>query len=454
MSAFKTTGARERAEAGRRLRERVPRESHAAFEADRTRVDPLALLAQTARPRLPYLVPLRDARMLDTPFTYFRGSAVVMAADLATTPVMGSNVQACGDAHCLNFGGFASPERNLLFDVNDFDETLPGPWEWDLKRLVTSVVVAGRDDGLRKRAIRVAALATAAAYRTRMRELAALPALDVWYTRLDATQILDEAKTLAARKRRRKIAEQVATESIHAAVEKLTTGTGFGRRFRDEPPGLFHSTDTERSGFDVEHILETYRRTLVPDFAHLLSRYRLVDHAMKVVGVGSVGTRCAIALFAADDHDPLLLQVKEALPSVLEPYLAPSAYPNHGERVVRGQRLMQAASDAFLGWASSGDHDFYVRQFKDMKSSANLDGVDAGELLVYARYCAYALAAAHARSGDAACIAGYCGTGATLDRALLAFAEEYADVTERDYARFAEARALPDAAAAGGDAAA
>ena len=437
MRPIVAESARTRAEAGKQLRKTVPRESHADYAPDPATRNPIGLLDAVAASRLQYLVPLRDERMADTAFTYFRGSAVVMASDLAATPVSGIRVQACGDAHCLNFGGFASPERNLLFDVNDFDETLPGPWEWDIKRLVTSIVIAGRDNGLRKREIRQAALATAQAYRLRMALMASLPALDVWYARLDAAKILDDAKTFAAKRRRSKIAEQVATDSIRDAVQKLTIGSGIDRRFREEPPALFHSAETDRTGFDVDEILAHYPTTLPPEIQFLLNRYVVIDHAIKVVGVGSVGTRCAIVLLAADDHDPLLLQIKEAEPSVLEQYLPASTFANHGERVVRGQQLMQAASDAFLGWASSGANDFYVRQFKDMKASANLDDVDMGQLSVYGRYCSYALAAAHARSGDGAKIAGYLGSGDVMDRALVAFAEAYADQNERDHALFA-----------------
>ncbi len=436
MKLLTTPSARARAERGKALRETVPRERHELFEPGSYQRDPVELLAGVAESRIQYLVPLRDARMADTAFTYFRGAAVVMAADLAHTPDTGIMVQACGDAHCLNFGGFASPERNLLFDVNDFDETLPGPWEWDLKRLVTSIVIAGRDNGLRKRDIRATAEAVAAAYRGRMRTLAAMPALDVWYARLDATEILEKAKSFAAKRRTSKIAEQVATDSIRDAVDKLTVGHGADRRFIDDPPVLFHSSAIDKAGFDVDHILERYRSTLVPEMQFLFDRYEVIDRAIKVVGVGSVGTRCAIVLLAADDHDPLLIQVKEAVASVLEPYVKPSAYEHHGERVVRGQRLMQTASDAFLGWASSGINDFYVRQFKDMKASANLDGVGVTQLSVYGRYCAHALAAAHARSGDAAAIAGYLGGSDVFDCAIVRFAEAFADQNEIDYARF------------------
>jgi uncharacterized protein (DUF2252 family) len=447
MKAIRTVNARARAEAGKALRRRVSRESHGLFGPAPLR-NPQALLDQVAASRLQYLVPLRDERMADTAFTYFRGASVVMAADLSTSASSGLQTQACGDAHCLNFGGFASPERNLLFDVNDFDETLPGPWEWDLKRLVTSIVIAGRDNNLRPRDIRTAALATAEAYRLQMVSLASMPALDVWYARLDATRILAEAKTYAAKKQRSKIADQVATDSIHDAVDKLTIGDGLGRRFKEEPPLLFHSTETEKSGFDVEHILAEYRRALTPEIRFLLDRYTLVDQAIKVVGVGSVGTRCAIVLFAADEHDPLLIQIKEAVPSVLENYLEPCTFKNHGERVVRGQRLMQTASDAFLGWSSSGSNDFYVRQFKDMKSSANLDSVDIDQLAVYGRYCAYALSAGHARSGDAAGIAGYLGGSDVMDKAVVAFAEQYADQNAIDHKAFSHrVESEPDAAA-------
>jgi len=446
-ASIETPNAAARAANGRALRTTVRRTAHAEISFD-GRADPIALLTEVARNRLHFLVPLRNARMADSAFTFFRGAAVVMAADLARTPVTGLIVQACGDAHCLNFGGYASPERNLLFDVNDFDETLPGPWEWDLKRLVTSIAIAGRTNDLRKRQIKAATLETARAYRERMNEFAALPALDVWYARLDATAILDEAKTFEARRARSKIADQVATESIREAVDKITTGDGMTRRFNDDPPALFHSERTDQRGFDVTRIMDEYRTTLSEEMQHLFDRYTFVDDAIKVVGVGSVGTRCAIVLYAADAHDPLLLQIKEAVPSVLEAYLPPSTYQNHGERVVRGQRLMQTASDAFLGWGSSGKHDFYVRQFKDMKASANLDHVDVEQLSLYGRYCAYALAMAHARSGDSAAIAGYLGTNDTMDVALQTFAETYADQNEDDYAAFLagiEAGTIPTA---------
>ncbi|GAC1660189.1 MAG: DUF2252 domain-containing protein [Candidatus Elarobacter sp.] len=377
--------------------------------------------------------------MEETPFTFFRGSATIMAADLASSPVSGIMVQAGGDAHCLNFGGFATPERNLIFDLNDFDETLPGPWEWDVKRLLTSILLAGRQNGFKERSCEIAALAAAQSYRTRMNELATWPALDVFYARLDATKILDAARNEVTRGRRDRIADEAATASVHAAVERFTEVAGGARRFKEEPPILFHSSETDRAGFDIEEIFTRYAETLGPDVRALFNRYTLVDHAIKVVGVGSVGTRCGVGLFATHDDDMMILQVKEADTSVLERHLAASPFKNQGERVVRGQRLMQAASDVFLGWASSGDHDFYVRQFKDMKASADLDAADQYQLREYAHWCAWALATAHARSGDAAAIAGYIGKRETLDRALLMFAREYAAQAERDHAAFVAA---------------
>lgn len=436
MLKLKTSSAQQSAARGKALRATVPRASHAAWSPAADRIDPLALIDATAEGRLAYLLPVRYERMGVDAFTFFRGTAMVMAADLAKTPTTGLRVQAAGDAHLLNFGGFATPERNVIFDLNDFDETLPGPWEWDIKRLATSVVLAGRTAALRPREIEAATLATVGAYRARMADLAAMTALDVWYSRIEATAILDAATAPDVRKRRDRIVEHAATEPIRDVVEKLTERSEGSWRFRDDPPRLFHSSETDRVGFDIEKILEDYRASLADDVAHLFSRYRLIDHAIKVVGVGSVGTRCGIALLAADDHDPILLQIKEATASVLAPYLEPSTYSAHGERVVRGERLIQHASDIFLGWASSGERHFYVRQFKDFKASANLDGIDAGGLLAYGQDCSYALAAGHARSGDAAAIAGYLGKSDTFDRAIHAFAQTYADRAERDFAEF------------------
>jgi len=421
---------------GKARRKAVPRAAHGTWEPASDRPDPLGLIDASAQGRLTSLLPLRNARVSQSAFSFFRGSSMVMAADLATTPVSGIMVQACGDAHCMNFGGFATPERNVVFDLNDFDETLPGPWEWAVKRLVTSVMLAARHNGFKARGADAVTLATAAAYRTRMAYLAAMPALDVWYTRIDAVKILDKATDGNVRRLRSRIVEPGATEPIRAVVAKLTERRDGVWRFREDPPLLVHSVMTERDGFDIADILGSYQQNLRDDVAELFSRYRLIDNAIKIVGVGSVGTRCGIALLAADDHDPILLQVKEARASVLEAHLPRSKYLHHGERVVRGQRLMQTASDVFLGWGSSGKRSFYVRQFKDMKASADLDGVGPLQLTEYGEACAYALAHAHARSGNAAAIAGYLGKSATFDRALLGFAAAYADRAELDYRAF------------------
>ena len=429
----------ERLEYGKNLRTGVPRSSHAQWEASADRIPAKRLIDAHSKGRLGGLVPLRNARIAETPFTFFRGSAVVMAADLARTPATGIIVQACGDAHCLNFGGFATPERNLIFDLNDFDETLPGPWEWDLKRLSTSIVLAGRERGFKKRDIAIATLAALQAYRTRIRDLASEPVLNVWYSRLDARHILDEARSENERRRRGTIAGEAATASIANAVAKFTEVVDGQRRFKDDPPTLFHSPITERTGFDMEEIFATYRDSLRDDVKTLFDRYTMIDNAIKVVGVGSVGTRCAIALFHSHDDDAIILQVKQALPSVLAPYVSPVKFSNQGERVIHGQRLLQSASDVLLGWASSGGHDFYVRQFKDMKASADLDAADKNDLREYARYCAWALAAGHSRSADAAAIAGYIGRSDVFDRAMLDFSVAYADQAERDHGEFVAA---------------
>ena len=422
---------------GKSRRATVPRASHGTWTPASDRTDPNALIAASAEGRFASLLPLRTERMSESPFAFFRGSAMVMAADLASTPVSGITVQTCGDAHCMNFGGFATPERNVVFDVNDFDETLPGPWEWDIKRLVTSVTIAARHNGMKARAIDAATIATASAYRNRMAQLAAMPALDVWYTRIEAARILDDAYEPPERRLRSVIVEPEATRPILALAEKLSERAPDGTwRLRDDPPLLFHDPEIGSENFDIEKILATYVTSLRDDIADLFARYTFIDAAIKVVGVGSVGTHCGIALLAADDHDPLLLQIKEASESALEAHLPHSVYAHCGERVVRGQRLLQTASDVFLGWGTSGTRSFYIRQFKDMKASADLEGVSPAALTEYAEFCAFALAHAHARSGNAAAIAGYLGKSATFDRALAAFASTYADVAEADYRAF------------------
>lgn len=425
----------ERAAAGKALRDRVPRSSHSAWIATANRVDPLSILEQTCRGRIDQLIPLRNARMAGSPFAFYRGSADLMASDLARTSVSGLHVQLCGDAHCLNFGIFATPERRVIFDVNDFDETLPGPWEWDIKRLAASLVLAARSIKLKDANAHVAVLAGVRSYRLKMLDFAGKTALETWHTRIDATSGVPDADA-DDRRRRKQLFESAQSQSNRAAVEKMTVLRVGGRHFLDDPPLLYHADGPLDGGFDIEAVLRSYAQSLSPAVGVLFARYRLVDWAVKVVGVGSIGTRCAVALMQADGDDALILQIKQASPSVLESYVGASAFGNHGQRVVIGQRLMQTASDALLGWGSAGEHDFYVRQYKDKKAAINVGSLDGYGLREYAQMCGWALATAHARSGDAAQIAGYLGKADTFDQALVRFAALYADQVERDYTAF------------------
>ncbi|MGZ4693283.1 MAG: DUF2252 domain-containing protein [Acidimicrobiales bacterium] len=435
----------ERLEAGKALRQKVPRAWHAAWEPAPDRRDPIAILEAQAETRLPDLIPIRHGRMVSSPFAFFRGAAAVMAADLATTPDTGIQVQACGDAHLVNFGIFATPERHLVFDVNDFDETLPGPWEWDLKRLGASIAVASRENGCNRTDGDTAVQSAMGAYRERMYELATMRTLDLWYSRVDVDEILRMVEAMAVDPIGRMAEKTVAKARTHdtlAAVAKLTEVVDGQRRIADHPPLIDHIA-LANAADQIRMLYEGYLASLSPELQTLMNRFELVDVARKVVGVGSVGTRCWIALFEGGaDDDPLLLQIKEAQPSVLEQELhIDSIYRNHGERVVHGQRMMQAASDLFLGWSTNpatGVH-YYWRQLHDMKGSANVPAMSPLQLAGYARICGWALARAHARSGDAAMISGYLGSGDTFDRALVAFSQDYADQNERDHAAMVEA---------------
>jgi uncharacterized protein (DUF2252 family) len=429
-----------RADAGRALRKSVPRSSHAAWDPS-GRPSPLRLLEESNRQRLPDLVPIRDARMRASPFAFLRGSPGVMAHDLATTPTTGITVQACGDAHLLNFGLFATPERNLSFGLNDFDETLPGPWEWDVKRLATSFVVAARTVGFDQALGRGAAQAVVQVYREQLARYAGMRALEVWYSRVDAAAIVQMARG----RRRRAVAARLAKAAHHTnldALPRLTETVAGGRRFVEDPPLLTHVAECDERW--VGEVLARYRSSLSDERRLLLGRFRTVDAARKVVGVGSVGTRCYVVLLLGDRHDdPLLLQVKQATSSVLEPYAGRSRYRHPGHRVVNGQRLLQTASDILLGWTQDDAADYYVRQLWDMKGSVNLDTLDPTDLVPYARLCGWVLARAHARSGDAAAISGYLGSGDTFDRAVATFAEAYAAQTEADHAAFTRAGGSP-----------
>jgi uncharacterized protein (DUF2252 family) len=425
----------ERLAEGKARRARVPRSAHAGWRPPADRPDPVAVLEESSEGRLPDLVPIRYGRMLESPFTFLRGSPAVMAADLAVTPVSGIPVQCCGDAHLMNFGVYASPERHLLFDLNDFDEALPGPWEWDLKRLAASCVVAARANQVRGPDCVAVARACARSYRERTRQYAQMRLLDVWYSRVDAAAafaLFSRDGTRGAAQAKKKARGRTSLR----ALAKLAAPRDGVLRILDDPPLVEH---VHREGLSelVRRVFLGYDGTLQDDRRALLKRYRFVDFARKVVGVGSVGTRCYIALFdGSHAEDPLFLQIKEARASVLEPHLKPSPYRNHGHRVVSGQRLLQSASDVFLGWTREGEYDFYVRQLRDMKATADLAGMTAADLGEYAALCGWVLARAHARSGDAARVSGYLGKGDAFDEALAAFAAAYADQTERDYQAF------------------
>ncbi len=449
----------ERAARGRAARAEVPRSTHAQIDFSEPRA-PVALLEEQAATRVPELVPIRYGRMLVSPFAFYRGGALIMAADLSRTPSSGLRVQLCGDAHLSNFGVFGSPERNLVFDINDFDETAPGPWEWDVKRLAASFAIAGREIGFSAKERRGVVLDTVRSYRKAMGDFAQLRNLELWYSHLSAEQAMAQFTAGVDPKRRKKAAaliERSRTKDSMHAFEKLTRLVGGEPRIISDPPLIVPidellPTKMERDALEGEArtIIRSYRRTLETDRRHLLEQFRLVDLARKVVGVGSVGTRAWIALFlGGDDQDPLFLQIKEAQPSVLERFVGKSEYSNRGQRVVAGQRLMQATSDIFLGWhhVSAGldgkERDFFVRQLKDWKGSFAVEAAVPAGAAAYGRACGWTLARAHARSGDRVAIAAYLGRSDVFDRAIASFAETYADQNEKDY------RALEDAVASG-----
>ncbi|WP_043682223.1 DUF2252 domain-containing protein [Streptomyces xylophagus] len=424
----------DRADRGRAARRRVARSAHAGWIPSVDRPDPVAVLERQGRDRLPELLPIRYGRMAASPFAFFRGSAAVMAADLASQPHTGLTVQLCGDAHLLNFGLYASPERALLFDLNDFDETFPGPFEWDVKRLAASVAVAGRENGHSPAKAHRAALEATAAYRTALRALARKGELAVWYDRIDADSLLPLVRS--ARNRRRvesSLTRARRRTSLHA-VGKLTETVDGRRRIVHDPPLLEPAGAADMAS--LRKIFSDYRSTLSEERRLLLDRYRFVDAARKVVGVGSVGTRCFIVLLAGrDQDDPLFLQIKEARKSVLEEHLPSGPYVHPGHRVVAGQRLLQAASDIFLGWMTGPQgRAFYWRQLRDMKGSADVAGMGPAELLAYGRLCGTALARAHARSGDRIAIAAYLGGTDTFEHAVADFASAYATQTTTDHA--------------------
>ncbi len=436
----------QRAAAGKARRREVPRVSHAAFEPAPGR-DPIAILEGQEQDRLQDLVPLRHERMAASAFAYYRGTPAVMAFDLAGTPRSNIIVQASGDAHLSNFGLFASPERTLVFDANDFDETLPGPWEWDVKRLAASIVIAGRANGFHAAQNRAATMATVRAYRQWMARFAGMRLLDVWYTQITDADIRDAGEASGLLQGRTGSGRRARLEAIFSkarrrdgmrAFESLTAVIDGRRLILEDPPYVTH---VEGDVGALEKVFTDYRATMPENRRAFLERYRFVDLALKVVGVGSVGTRCFIlVLEGRDENDPLILQAKEATASVMEPYLDASLHDHHGQRVVVGQQLMQATSDIFLGWTSgTGGRAFYLRQLWDMKGSVDTTTLQPPGLSFYGGICGWSLARAHASTGDAAAIAAYIGTSDTFDGAIADFAETYADINARDYAAYREA---------------
>ena len=458
MAEVEHLSVAERVALGKAARASTPRSNHAEFEPASDRPDPITLLERQAESRVPELVPIRYGRMGVSPFTFYRGAALLQAADLAHTPSSGLQVQLCGDAHLSNFGVFASPERRLVFDINDFDETLPGPWEWDVKRLAASLSVAGRENGYPEAERKTIVRGAVGAYRETLRELAGKTNLDVWYSHLDVEDLMSTMRQLAPKamlKRTEKALDKAKTKDSMQVFKKLTQVVDGEPRIIGDPPliepidQIFQGIRRDQIYEELHKIVRSYRSTLQYDRRVLLEEFRLVDVARKVVGVGSVGTRAWIALLLGrDGDDPLFLQLKEAQPSVLEEFTQKSTVKSNGERVVNGQHLMQAASDIFLGWTEVKGidgviRDFYGRQLKDWKGSAEIELMVPQGMQLYARMCGWTLARAHARSGDRVAIGAYMGSGDTFDRAVAEFAEAYADQNERDY------KALTDAIASG-----
>jgi uncharacterized protein (DUF2252 family) len=436
---------RDRAAAGRALRREVPRSAHGDWIPAADRRDPVAVLEEQGESRVQELLPIRYGRMSESPFAFFRGAAAVMAMDLSSNPTTGVRVQACGDAHVTNFGKFASPERKIVFDINDFDETVPGPWEWDVKRLCASLHVVARQRGFSRKQCDRVVLEAARTYRERLAQYSTWRTLDLWYERTEIKQVIDHFPMKYRSDVERDVRRARRKDQLRA-VDKLTTVVDGHRRFVESPPLIVHLENTGRDMEDAIAVLETYLATLSDDHRFMVDRFRMIDVARKVVGVGSVGTRCWIALFEARDHpetDVIVLQVKEAPPSVLEPYVGASEFGHGGRRVVVGQHLIQAASDVFLGWAEAPGRHYYVRQLWDFKGQGDPMVMDLGHLSHYGALCAWILARAHARTGDATRIAGYLGRSTNFDRAISRFAAAYAVTNEQDH------RALLDAIASG-----
>jgi len=428
---------RDRYAAGKSLRGACPRESHAAWKSPAGRPDPVQTVLEAEKGRMPELLPLRHGRMVRSPFTFYRGSALAMATDLASTPVSGIRVQCCGDAHLSNFGGFATPERRVIFSINDLDETLPAPWEWDVKRLAASFIVASRDNGLSNAAAKDAATYCVRSYRESMAEFSQLKTLELWYVALGADELVASVKDPAFRQRALKRLQKERARSVAEDIfPKLVEHKGEIPVIKDQLPAIFHAEGHPPGEIQetVSDALAAYRSTLPPSSQSLLDRFELRDAAIKVVGIGSVGTACWVLLYMAGEGDPLFLQVKEARTSVLEPYAGASVFTNHGQRVVNGYRLMQPASDIFLGWSYGPKRHFFVRQLRDIKISVRVETFGTSEMNIFASWCGRALALSHARSGNSVIISGYLGKSDAFDRAIAAFSVAYADQNEKDHA--------------------
>ncbi len=422
--------------AGKALRESCPRDAHAAWKAPKDRPNAVELILAAEKGRVPDLLPLRHGRMVRSAFTFYRGAALTMATDLAGTPTTGIRVQCCGDAHLCNFGGFATPERRLIFAINDLDETLPAPWEWDLKRLAASFVVACRDNGLSEAVAKDVVLTSVRSYRESMAEFSQLKTLELWYRSLGSEQLMAEAPPKLRKRMMKRIEKERAKSRGEEMFPKLVEHKGDIPLIKDQLPTIFHHKDHPPGDIQqaVLDMLVAYVATLPSAYQALANRYKLYDAAIKVVGVGSVGTLCWVLLFMAGDDDPLFLQVKEARASVLERYAGRSVFPNHGQRVVDGYRRMQPASDMLLGWSQGPKRHFFIRQLRDMKLSAMVEIFGKAEMGLYAGWCGRALALSHARSGNSAMLSGYMGKSDALDQAIAAFSKAYADQNEKDHA--------------------
>jgi uncharacterized protein (DUF2252 family) len=437
ISEYKT--AEQRREEGKSLREKIPRESHAEWDVASDRSDPVKVIKESSEGRLQHLIPIRYGRMSKSVFTFYRGTASLMAMDLVRTPASGIRVQACGDCHLSNFGLFATPERNLAFDINDFDETLPAPFEWDIKRLAASFSIAALDNRFSDKDCKAITRSCVQAYREAMEKFSTMKVLDVWYSKFDMDAFVASAPDAEAKRNRERIVKEARANVADYVFPKITEVHEGRRHIVDQIPLVYHPPPEDKVPELAMDALQMYRETLPFERQVLLDRYHIEDIAMKVVGVGSVGTWCGVALFMAEEDDPLLLQVKEARPSVLAPYAGKSKFDHQGERIVVGQRLMQSASDMMLGWMTgSGKYkkQFYIRQLRDMKFSLDISILKPVQLSRYAGICGWTLARAHARSGDPSVIAGYLGKSDTFDRAIETFSGRYADQTKRDYELF------------------